>query len=230
MVDFGQVIVSWLLLGSLYAAVALGFSLVWGVMNVVNLAHGAFIIVGAYVALWAFTTFHLDPFLGIPLAMAVLFTIGYIVQAVAINRLIRAPLLVTLPLTFGLELLVVDIVQHISTPDLRSIGTAYSGIGPTIGSTQIALDRIAVSAIAILLTAALSAFLSRTRISNAMLATCTDLRSSIAATICRSSSPWWLPVISCATRIRCLAVRQAEGDCNDATLPHSGAAGRRHRA
>lgn len=215
MVDFGQVIVNWLLHGSLCAAVALGFSLVWGIMNVVNLAHGAFIIVGGYVALWAFTTFHIDPFLGIPLAMAVLFTIGYIVQAVAINRLIRAPLLVTFLLTFGLELLVVDIVQHIFTPDLRSIGTAYSGIGPTIsstGSTHIVLDRIAAGAIAILLTAALSAFLSRTRIGNAILATCTELRSPIAATICRSSSPWWLPAISCATRICCLALRQAKGD------------------
>lgn len=174
MVDIGQVVVNWLLLGSLYAAVALGFSLVWGIMNIVNLAHGAFIIVGAYVTYWAFTTFHLDPFLGIPLAMAVLFVIGYSVQAVAINRVIRAPLLVTFLLTFGLEMLVVDIVQHIFTPDLRSIGTSYSGVGPTFGSTHIALDRIAAAAIAVLLTAGLSAFLARTRLGNAILATGMD--------------------------------------------------------
>lgn len=174
MVDIGQVVVNWLLLGSLYAAVALGFSLVWGIMNIVNLAHGAFIIVGAYVTYWAFTTFHLDPFLGIPLAMAVLFVIGYSVQTVAINRVIRAPLLVTFLLTFGLEMLVVDIVQHIFTPDLRSIGTSYSGVGPTFGSTHIALDRIAAAVIAVLLTAGLSAFLARTRLGNAILATGMD--------------------------------------------------------
>jgi branched-chain amino acid transport system permease protein len=76
---FGQVFVNWLLLGSLYAAVALGFSLVWGIMNIVNLAHGAFIIVGAYTAFWLYTQLHIDPYLGIPLTMTVLFLIGWIV-------------------------------------------------------------------------------------------------------------------------------------------------------
>ncbi len=174
MVDIGQIIVNWLLLGSLYAAVALGFSLVWGIMNIVNLAHGALVIVGAYVTYWAFTTYGLDPFVGIPFAMAVLFVIGYSVQAVAINRVIRAPLLVTFLLTFGLEMLIVDIVQHIFTPDLRSISTAYSGFGPTIGSMHIPLDRVAAAVIAVLLTAGLDAFLSRTRIGNAILATGMD--------------------------------------------------------
>src|SRR5438034_11067675 len=105
----GQVLVNWLLLGSLYGAVALGFSLVWGIMNIVNLAYGAFIIVGAYIAFWMYTQLHIDPYLGIPLAMAVLFVIGWIVQYVAINRVIRAPLLITLLLTFGLDLLIVDL-------------------------------------------------------------------------------------------------------------------------
>src|SRR5579875_4017062 len=81
-----QVIVNWLLLGGLYAAVALGFSLVWGIMNIVNLAHGAFIVLGAYVAFWAFTNLRLDPYLGMFVAMAVLFVVGYVIQYVVINR------------------------------------------------------------------------------------------------------------------------------------------------
>src|SRR5438552_18827817 len=137
MVDIGQVLVNWLLLGSLYAAVALGFSLVWGIMNIVNLAHGAFIIVGAYTAFWLYTQLHIDPYLGIPLAMLILFMIGWIVQYVAINRVIRAPLLITLLLTFGLDLLIVDLVQQIFSSDLRSINTTYAGNGIDIGSTHI---------------------------------------------------------------------------------------------
>jgi len=170
----GQVLVNWLLLGSLYAAVALGFSLVWGIMNIVNLAHGAFIIVGAYTAFWIYTQLHIDPYLGIPLTMAVLFVIGWIVQYVAINRVIRAPILVTFLLTFGLNLLIADLVQQFFSSDLRSINTAYAGNGLDIGSTHIAFDRLIAAVIAILLTAALNYFLTRTRTGNAILATGMD--------------------------------------------------------
>ncbi len=170
----GQVLVNWLLLGSLYAAVALGFSLVWGIMNIVNLAHGAFIIVGAYAAFWLYTQLHIDPYIGIPLTMAVLFIIGWIVQYVAINRVIRAPLLVTFLLTFGLNLLIVDLVQQFFSSDLRSINTAYAGNGLDIGSTHIAFDRLIAAVLAVLLTAALNYFLTRTRTGNAILATGMD--------------------------------------------------------
>jgi len=170
----GQVFVNWLLLGGLYAAVALGFSLVWGIMNIVNLAHGAFIIVGAYFAYWLYTALHIDPYLGIPLTMIALFVLGWIVQYGAINRVIRAPLLVTFLLTFGLDLLITDLVQQFFSSDLRSINTIYAGSGLDIGSTHIALDRITAAAIAILLTAALNYFLNRTRTGNAILATGMD--------------------------------------------------------
>jgi len=170
----GQVLVNWLLLGSLYAAVALGFSLVWGIMNIVNLAHGAFIIVGAYTAFWLYTQLHIDPYLGIPLTMAILFIIGWIVQYVAINRVIRAPLLVTFLLTFGLNLLIADLVQQFFSSDLRSINTAYAGNGIDIGSTHIAFDSLIAAVIAVLLTAALNYFLTRTRTGNAILATGMD--------------------------------------------------------
>ncbi len=171
---FGQVFVNWLLLGSLYAAVALGFSLVWGIMNIVNLAHGAFIIVGAYTAFWLYTQLHIDPYLGIPLTMAVLFVVGWIVQYVAINRVIRAPLLVTFLLTFGLDLLITDLIQQFFSSDLRSINTVYAGNGLDIGSTHIAFDHLIAAVIAVLLTAALNYFLTRTRTGNAILATGMD--------------------------------------------------------
>lgn len=171
---FGQVLVNWLLLGSLYAAVALGFSLVWGIMNIVNLAHGALIIVGAYTAFWLYTQLRIDPYLGIPLTMVVLFVVGWIVQYVAINRVIRAPLLVTFLLTFGLDLLIIDLIQQFFSSDLRSINTAYAGNGFDIGSTHIAFDHLIAAVVAIVLTAALNYFLTRSRTGNAILATGMD--------------------------------------------------------
>jgi len=172
--DIGQLIVNFLLLGCLYAAIALGFSLVWGIMNIVNLAHGALILVGAYAAFWLFSQWHIDPFIGIVFSMAVLFVIGWIVQYGAINRIIRAPLLVTFLFTFGLDLLVAHLIQYFFTSDLRSINTSYANAGLNIGTVHIALDRLLAAMIAILLTAALNLFLTRTRAGNAILATGMD--------------------------------------------------------
>ncbi|HKC76442.1 MAG TPA: branched-chain amino acid ABC transporter permease [Chloroflexota bacterium] len=170
----GQTLVNWLFLGSFYAAVALGFSLVWGIMNIVNLAHGALIIVGAYVALVVYQQAHIDPFAGMLVAMLVLFVVGWVVQYVAINRVIRAPFLVTFMLTFGLDLLVTDLIQQLFGGDLRSITVPYAGAGLTVGATHIAYDRVADTIIAIVLTAGLSLFLARTRTGNAILATGMD--------------------------------------------------------
>ncbi|GAC1519627.1 MAG: branched-chain amino acid ABC transporter permease [Chloroflexota bacterium] len=170
----GQDLVNWVFLAGFYASVAVGFSLVWGIMNIVNLAHGALMLVGAYVALVLYQHFHLDPFASIPIAMAVLFTIGWVVQYVAINRVIRAPFLVTFMLTFGLDLLIIDIIQQHFGGDVQAITTSYAGKGIAIGSTLIPYDRMATTAIAIGLTAALSLFLSRTHTGNAILATGMD--------------------------------------------------------
>ena len=67
----GQVLINGILLGGLYAMMALGLALVWGVLNIVNLAHGAFIMLGAYVSLYLFTYLHIDPFLGLPITAVV---------------------------------------------------------------------------------------------------------------------------------------------------------------
>lgn len=170
----GQAVVNWLLVGSFYAAVALGFSLIWGIMNIVNLAQGSFVLIGAYATFWLFTDLHLDPFLSLPLSMLVLFIIGWIVQYVAINRVIRAPVLMTFLLTFGLDLLIADLLQQFFSSDERSVNVSYAGAGLNFGSTHIAFDQLIAAAIALLLTVALTLFLDRTRTGNAILATGMD--------------------------------------------------------
>src|SRR5439155_41940 len=75
--QFTQQVILGLLLGGIYVAVALGFSLVWGILNIVNLAHGALVIVGSYITWDLFTRWHIDPFLSLPIDALVLFVIGY---------------------------------------------------------------------------------------------------------------------------------------------------------
>ncbi|HST87103.1 MAG TPA: branched-chain amino acid ABC transporter permease [Ktedonobacterales bacterium] len=165
-----QILVNWLLIGSFYAAVALGFSLVWGIMNIVNLAHGSLLILGAYVAYFAFTALHLNPFIGIILAMLALFVVGWLIQYIAINRVIRAPLLVTFMLTFGLDLLITNLAQQFFTANNRAINSSLAGVNLTLGATVIPVQNVLAALIAVLLTAALSLFLARTRTGNAILA------------------------------------------------------------
>lgn len=165
-----QYVVNWLLLGCFYAAVGLGFSLIWGIMNIVNLAQGSLIILGAYVAYWATTALHLNAFLAIPVAMVVLFVVGFVIQYLVINRVIRAPFLVTFMLTFGLDLLISNLLQQFFTADFRAINSPMNNLGFRIASARIPLTNAAAALIAIALTAALSVFLSRTRTGHAILA------------------------------------------------------------
>ena len=98
-----QILVNGVLLGGLYALMALGLVLVWGVLNIVNLAHGALIMLGAYACYYLFTSAGLDPFAALPIAMALLICIGYLIQRYILNLVIRAPMFNTLLITFGLD-------------------------------------------------------------------------------------------------------------------------------
>ena len=104
----GQVIVNGLLLGGLYGCLGLGFSLIWGVMKLINVAHGAMIMLGAYVTYWLFALFGVDPFLSIPVSMFMLFLLGYAIQKYVTNLVIRKGFFMTLVLTFGWQLLLVN--------------------------------------------------------------------------------------------------------------------------
>jgi branched-chain amino acid transport system permease protein len=169
-----QVLVNGILLGGIYALVGVGFSLVWGVMNVINVAHGAFVMIGAFVAFWLFTLWGVDPLLALPLAMGVLFVLGYGTQLVLINRVIRAPLFMTLIVTFGLELLLVNAALLLWTADPRSVTTSYSSAAVALAGVQLPTARVAIFLLALLLAGGLQLFLARTRQGNAIRATRMD--------------------------------------------------------
>jgi len=172
--QFTQQVILGLLLGGVYVAVALGFSLVWGILNIVNLAHGALVIVGSYITWDLFTRWHIDPFLSLPIDALVLFVIGYALQRGVINRVIRAPLLFTFLLTFGINLIIVSLLLLIFTADFRSVTPSYSGNGLHLGSVTIPYIRFGGLVVAFLLAGALWAILNRTRIGAAILAVGAD--------------------------------------------------------
>src|SRR5450759_549818 len=100
-----QVIVGGLLLGAIYALFSSGLTLVWGMMNIVNFAHGDFVMLGMYVAYVVYTLFGAGPLLGAPLAILVLATLGVVVYFGLIREIMKGPMLAQILGTFGLALL-----------------------------------------------------------------------------------------------------------------------------
>jgi branched-chain amino acid transport system permease protein len=163
-----------LLQGGLLALIAVGFSLVWGVMNVVNLAHGAFVVLGAYVAWEARDAFGLDPFLGMFVSAAVLFALGYLIQRLITNLVVNAPIFITLLLTFGLDLLITQGMNLAFTANYRSIGTSYASGGIALGGVQLPVGRLLAFVVALAVTLLLVAFVTRTRTGLSIMATGMD--------------------------------------------------------
>jgi branched-chain amino acid transport system permease protein len=175
MTQFLQATVYGLLQGGLLALVAVGFSLVWGVLNVVNLAHGALVLGGAYVALQLHEAFGLDPFLSMVPAAVVLFGIGYLLQRYLINLVVNGPIFITLLITFGLELVLVNLLRVWFTPDYQSIPTGYAEKSFVLaGDVRVPYGRLIAALLAVGLTVALVYVMRRTRIGLSILATGMD--------------------------------------------------------
>lgn len=169
-----QLLVLGVLTGAIYAAVGSGFGLVWGVLNIVNLAHGALVITGAYVTWLLFSSYHLDPLLTLPADAVVLFVLGYVLQRVLINRIIRAPLLFTFMLTFGINLIVINILLFLFKSDFRSVTPSYAGAGFELGGLAVPWLRVADLGVALLLAGILGLVLNRSRLGAAIQAVGAD--------------------------------------------------------
>ncbi len=169
-----QAVINGLLLGGVYTAYSAGFSLIFGVMGVVNLAHGELIMLGAFTSYWLFDFFKLDPYLSAPFAMVFLFIFGYLVQKHIINRVIGQPHIMSYILTFGLHLMVANIAIKMWTQDFRTITTSYSGANAAILGLNIPYARLITFIVALLVTWGLWFFLMKTETGRAIRATAQD--------------------------------------------------------
>ncbi len=173
--EFLQATLYGLLQGGLLALVAVGFSLVWGVMNIVNLAHGAFVLCGAYVALELHDAFGLDPFVSMVPAAVVLFCFGYLIQRYLVNLVVNAPIFITLILTFGLAMVLENLLRVWFTPDYQSIPTSYAQNSIVLpGDIRIPYGKLIAALLAVGVTVALVFFMRRTRTGLSILATGMD--------------------------------------------------------
>ena len=172
---FAQILVNGVLLGGLYGLMALGMALVWGVLNIVNLAHGALIMLGGYAVYFLFTGAGIDPFAALPIAMAGMFCFGYLLQRYLLNLIVRSALLNTLLITFGLDVVLTYMAQLLFSADFRAINPSYAGANVTLGGITVPLARLAAFAVALLLAGLVWLLLNRTRLGRAIRATAQNL-------------------------------------------------------
>src|SRR5581483_5449882 len=160
--DLLQHVINGLLQGCILALVGLGFSLVWGILNIINLAHAAFIMLGAYLTYFLWAKVGLDPFISLPLAMLALFVAGFLLQKYIINLVMRASVLTTFLLTYGIEALLVNLALRFFSADTRQSRPFYANASLTVGGLHLPYTQLGAVAVALAVTVLLALLLDRT--------------------------------------------------------------------
>jgi branched-chain amino acid transport system permease protein len=176
--DLATPVVMGLLLGGLYAVIALGLSLVFGVVKEINIAHGDLVILGSYFGYVAMTVFGIDPILSLVAGMPVLFGIGFVIQKFLLNRAFKISMDATLIIAFGLSLILQNTYQLIWTPMARGLTTSYALESFSAGPIHIPLVYLLDFLAAIAVMVFIHLFLKKTYLGRAIRAAAQDRRTA----------------------------------------------------
>jgi branched-chain amino acid transport system permease protein len=169
-----QLAVSTILLGGIYALIAVGLTLIFGIMRVVNFAHGEFLMLGMYLAFWSFALFALDPYLVLVAAVPIFFLAGLITYALVMKGVIRASHNVQIFTTVGLSIVLQNLALVLWTGDFRFVRPWHASVVVRAGATAFNLSQVVAFAVAVALTIALFAFMKWTHVGRVMRATAQD--------------------------------------------------------
>ncbi|MEW6275875.1 MAG: branched-chain amino acid ABC transporter permease [Bacillota bacterium] len=179
---FGQTVICGILLGGMYALIAIGMTLIMGVMKIINLAHGALVMVGMYITYVCYKSWGLDPYLGMLIAMPALFLIGCLIQKYMINRLVEVDSILPenqVLLTVGIMLVLTEVARLIFKSDYRSVTTGYSSSTFFVGDMSISVPMTVGFFIAMAFTYLLHLFLTRTDLGRSIRATAQDRNAAV---------------------------------------------------
>ncbi len=183
MTSIVQNLIFGIFVGSIYGIAAVGLALVFGVMKMLNVAHGELLMVGGYVSFWMFQAAGIDPFVSLLISAPLMFLFGIVLNQLLFRRLAKfdteTKIRNSLLISFGLVLILQNLAQQLWTADERSIQMAYSGTGINILGIALPYTRIADLILALLVVLALQLFLSRTYLGKAIRATAEEWESAI---------------------------------------------------
>ena len=173
-----QALVSGLLIGFVFALIAAGLSLIFGVMDIVNFAHGEFLMLSMYLSFWMHTLLGWDPVAALPVNAAALFALGVVVYYLLIKAVLKAPMLAQIFATFGLGVFLQNLAVFLWLPDFRAIGDTWLTGSVEIGGVFVSRPQVAAAVGAIVTTGALGWLLTRTEVGQALLATAEDRQAA----------------------------------------------------
>jgi branched-chain amino acid transport system permease protein len=173
-----QGILSGVLMGCIYALIAAGLSLIFGLMEIVNFAHGEFLMLAMYTAFWTYTLFALDPIFSVPICAAVLFGVGVLTHKGIIRRILGGPMLAQIFATFGLGIFLRAAAQFLWTPDFRQVADPLVQGPVRLFGISVGLPQLVASGASLLAFAFLYWFITKTETGAALEATAQDRQAA----------------------------------------------------
>ncbi len=172
-----QLLIDGLLFGALFALAAYGMALVWGVMNIINVTQGEFVMLGGFIAV-ALAKAGVDPFLGIPAAAIVLFGVGWLLYRSVIFRIVDRDLFISLLATFGISIFLQQLMNQVFGADPETVEAGLGSWQTLDGDITVSNIKVLAFAITILVALGLFLFLRYTRLGQAIRATAQNARAA----------------------------------------------------
>jgi branched-chain amino acid transport system permease protein len=170
--DFLSILISGLIMGSIYALLAGGLTLIWGVMRIVNLAHGEFLMLGCFATYYLFGALGGIPLLAIPLLAPVFFFFGAILYLLVVRKIVNAPELMSMLLTFGVSIFIINISVLVWSGEMRIV--EYLTGSFQVGDVLISKPRLIAGIVAVCISLGMYLFLQKTRLGTAIRAVSYD--------------------------------------------------------
>ncbi|MEE9274645.1 MAG: branched-chain amino acid ABC transporter permease [bacterium] len=163
-----QALVSGLLFGGVFALAAVGLTLIFGVLKIINFAHGEFLMLGMYLSFWLFSTLGFDPFVSLVVTLPVFFLVGAVIQRCLIDSVLQAREEMQILLTLGLSLFLQNLALTLWTPDSRTVNVSYVTSVVKIGAAYVSMPRLAAFISAVVISLGLYLFLKTTELGRAI--------------------------------------------------------------
>ncbi|MEM3653006.1 MAG: branched-chain amino acid ABC transporter permease [Nitrososphaerales archaeon] len=176
--DYLYVVLGGVLVGGLYALAALGLALVFGVMKILNLAHGSMMVLGAYLSFWFFTLYGIDPFISVVLVIPILFLLGFAIEYFLMDKVATLTAHQPVLVAFGLMVVLESLFMLLWTADPRGLVLPYSGARLTVGGLHISLTRFVACVLSVVGLVCLAIIMNRTLIGRAIQAVSQDFKAA----------------------------------------------------
>jgi branched-chain amino acid transport system permease protein len=163
-----QLLINGLLRGSIYALAAIGMTVIFGVMNIINFAHGALMMIAMYITYFLFTLLGMDPYLSLVISMPTLFIFGGLIEKYLIHKSLDAPEINQFLITAGIMIFIENAMLFLFSPDFKATNVSYRGASISIGELIIGLNPLGAGLVAAALTGGLYLFFQKTDLGRAL--------------------------------------------------------------